>query len=111
MKTFNDFIDRCCEQIPLPEADVRRTLLLHLDAAGISTQDVEIYINYPELTQRGLARWFSLSEPAICRTLNRVRKAWPALLHDPDVNQHGSVSPRNVLQYNEWMDPQILQKF
>lgn len=111
MKTFANFIDLCCEQVPLPEEDVRRTLALHLEAAGITERDVELYINYPELTERELAIAFGLSESAIVRTLARVRKAWPSLLNDPTVGQHGSPSLSKMLSYQPWMDDVTVQRF
>jgi len=96
LKTFSDFVDVCCKQIPLPETDVRRLLALHLRNAKIAERDIIVYINYPEYTERELAIALDLSESAVRRTLNRVRKAWPPLLNDPGVNQHGCPALRHM---------------
>jgi len=111
MKRYSNFIDLCCEQVPLPEADVRRVLTLHLQAAGITEQDVEIYTNYPKYTEAELAIAFNLSESAVVRTLARVRRAWPSLLKDPEVNQHGTPSLSHMLSYQTWMDDVTVQRF
>jgi len=111
LKTFNDFIDVCCEQIGLPDSDVRRCLSLHLTQAGITEQDVVLYINYPEYTEQDLAATFHLSKSAVGRALTRVRKAWPSLLTDPDCNQHGAPALRNMLRYVPSMDERVTVKF
>ena len=111
MKTFQDFVDLCCEQIPWPEGEVRRCLALHLGASGVTERDVEVYINYPAQTEAELAAAYGLSESAVGRTLARVRKAWPTLRRDVECRAHGSVSPSQVLPYEPWMDNNIVQKF
>ncbi|MEN6534502.1 MAG: hypothetical protein ABFD89_12615 [Bryobacteraceae bacterium] len=110
-KTFNDFIDLCCEQIPWPEADVRRTLDAHLAAAKLTAQDIELYINYPEFTQAELAGMYGISFQAVSERLARVRRAWPSLLRDPVVEQHGVPSLTNMAPYEPWMDGDVKHKF
>jgi hypothetical protein len=110
-KTFHDFIDLCCEQIPWPEADVRRTLASHLSAAKLTERDVELYINYPEYTLVQLAADYGMSFQAVSERLARVRRAWPSLLKDPVVEQHGVPSVQNMTSYEPWMDGIVTHKF
>jgi hypothetical protein len=111
VRYFQDFVDLCCEQVGLPEADVRRCLTLHLEAADITEHDIEVYINYPAMTEAELAEAFDASESAIGRTLARVRKAWPSLMTDPECRQNGTPSLPAMLPYAEWMDEVTIQKF
>ena len=111
MKTYNSFIDLCCEQIPWPEAEVRRVLQLHLEAAHISERDVELYINYPEFTEEQLAVHFGVPRSTVGGRLARIRRAWPSLLRDPGVNQHGAPFLPAMLTYEPWMDEFTVQKF
>jgi len=111
MKTFDDFVDLCCEQIPLPEADVRRILTAHLEAAKISTKDVEIYINYPEFTLIELAAAYGVSFQTVSERLQKIRRVWPSLLTDPVVEEHGVPSLSNMEHYEPWMDDQVTQQF
>lgn len=111
MKTFADFVDLCCEQTALPEADARRCLLLHMDSGHISEQDVVIYINYPEYTESEMGRILGLSQRAVSRALARVRKVWPALRNDPIVRENGTASIPEMVSYESWMDDQVTHKF
>ncbi len=104
MRYFQDFVDLCCEHVGLPETDVRRCLALHLEVTGITEHDIEIYINYPTMTEAELAAAFNESESAIGRTLARVRKAWSSLMTDPCCRQTGAPSLPAMLPYAPWMD-------
>ena len=110
-KTFTDFIDLCCEQIPWPEADVRRTLGEHLAAARLTERDVELYINYPEFTLMELAAMYGMTFQAVSERLGRIRRAWPSLLKDPVVEQHGVPSLGNMTPYEPYMDSQVTHTF
>ncbi len=112
MKTFNDFIDLCCEQIPWPEADVRRLLAAHLINVKLTERDVVIYINYPEYTEPELATAFGVAQSTISRSLDAVRTAWPTLLSDPEITRRERQDhlPR-ATTYKPWMDAMIRAKF
>ena len=97
-KTFFNFVRSCAAEFGWPEEDARRCLALHLGAARTSEQDIEIYLNYPEYTVEELARAYNLSDSAVRRALDRVRRAWPSLLRDPDVNQHGCPALHHMLR-------------
>ena len=111
MKTFADFVDLCCEQTALPEADAQRCLLLHMESSHVSEQDVVIYINYPEYTESEMGRILGLSRRAVSRALARVRRAWPTLRNDPITRGNGTASIPEMISYESWMDDQITHQF
>lgn len=112
LKTFNDFIDLCCEEYPsLPEAEVRRVLAAHLAAAKLTERDIELYINYPEFTLVQLGEMYGLTFQAVSERLARIRKAWPSLRKDPVVEQRGVPSVPNMTAYEPWMDASVTHKF
>lgn len=98
MYRYCDFVRLCGEEIGWPDEEMRRCLQLHLAQAHITEHHIEIYLNYPELTEEELAAAFGLSASAVRRALARVRKAWPSLLCDPSVNQHGSPALHHMLR-------------
>ncbi len=112
MKTLSDFLRLCCEQIDLPEPDVCRCLVLHLQQSGITEQDIVLYINYPEYTEAELAGVFGLRQSTVSRALARVRAAWPTLLTDPEVTRHSRVDHLpHMVPYAPWMDDEIKVRF
>ena len=111
MKTFNDFIDLCCEQISWPEAEVRRCVALHMEAGGISEQDVALYINYPAHTEHELAKIFGLTRRAVQCALSRVRRVYPSLRNDATPTQHGAAQTPKMVSYEPWMDEIVTDKF
>ena len=98
--TYNDFVQLCCDEFYWPEEDVRRVLAAHLAEAHVTEQDVEIYLNYPEYTEKELAVMFGMRQQNVSNRLTRVRRAWPSLmLHDPVMDgKRGSPELRHMLR-------------
>lgn len=111
MKSFQDFIDTCCEQLGRPDDDVQRLLKAHMVLAGITERDVIVYINYPAYTEAALAAALDISESAVARTLARVRRAWPSLQGDPSIPQHGGPSLPKMQRYEPYMDIDVVERF
>ena len=87
LKTFDDFIEVAYREIGWPESDVRRCIELHLETKRLTKRHIELFINYPEWTERELARAYQIPRTKVQRMLAKVRKSWHGLRLDMPIKQ------------------------
>jgi hypothetical protein len=105
LKTFEDFVIIACHEAS-PKAgnltDLQKAAMciridVRLAELGLTRRHVELYLNYPEWSERQLAAAFGMRQKSVNRALARVRRSWPSFRLDVATSQEGeSPALRNM---------------
>jgi hypothetical protein len=82
MKTFDDFVMLADDEMDMRHDATRDRILSLLGAKGLTERDVELYINFPAMTEQELADHFDIGLRKVSRRLAKMRNAWPGLRFD-----------------------------
>lgn len=117
LKVFEDFIvDSCCHRRGRPRVTeaqkdrMRRLIDARLTAARITQRHVELFINYPEWTERELSRAFDIPQQTINQMLARVRSVWPGLRHDTAIRDEDECPALRNMDRIEFSDSDRLDE-
>lgn len=124
LKVFEDFViaachvaDRNADSVAeFQKAAMRIRIDIRLGELGLTRRHVELYINYPEWTERELAAAFSMKQKAVDRALARVRRSWPsfrletATRQDDECPQLRHMDRIECSDTTDWLDENAIRQ-